>query len=80
MTSPSLWTREQLGSHSYELLNLEHPEIDQLVMKDMDAGTEVYYDRRWDTAAELVDIIDANPAWLKGLRKNPRCYMRIQCI
>lgn len=46
-----------MGGESYALMNLNHPEADARVQADMDAGVDVYYDRRWV-------ITEALTAWM----------------
>jgi len=55
-----LWERSSVGGEEYKLLNLDHPEVDDLVMRDMEAGVEVYYDRRWEVTADLTDWLGKN--------------------
>ncbi len=46
-SSGNLWIKESFGDLEFDVLNLDHPEIDSRVMAEMDAGVAVYYDTRW---------------------------------
>ena len=50
-----------IGEHSYSLLNLSHPTVEKQVIEEMEAGVEVYYDRRWEITAVLTDWLAQNP-------------------
>jgi predicted nicotinamide N-methyase len=41
------WHKLDLGCAELNLLNLEHPDIHQRVIAEIDEGVDVYYDERW---------------------------------
>lgn len=49
-----------IGEDSFHLMNLKHPRVDQEVMAEMEAGVDVYYDRRWGATAILTDWFSKN--------------------
>ncbi|MDA8960181.1 class I SAM-dependent methyltransferase, partial [Akkermansiaceae bacterium] len=56
----NLWKEEQVGKDNYQLMNLSHPEVDLRVIAEMEAGVDVYYDRRWGATAILTDWMGEN--------------------
>ncbi len=56
----NLWKEELVGKDSYQLMNLSHPEVDRRVIAEMEAGVDVYYDRRWGATAILTDWMGEN--------------------
>lgn len=57
---PAEYFETQVGSDNYWLLNLDHPTVEQKVVAEMEAGVEVYYDRRWGATAVLTDWLAQN--------------------
>lgn len=47
------WLSEKIGEEHFELLNLDHREVENEIIEDMDSGFAVYYDRRWETTGVL---------------------------
>jgi hypothetical protein len=64
--SPPRWHSISLARHCFQLLNLEHPQIDTHIIGDLDAGIAVTYDRRWDVTERCGRFLLANPAWVAG--------------
>jgi predicted nicotinamide N-methyase len=62
--TPSLWRTVTVAAHHFRLLNLDHPRITARIMDDIDAGVEVYYDRRWRVTAHFCRFLLANPSWV----------------
>lgn len=58
----------QIGSDDYLLLDLDQREVELKVMADMDAGVEVYYDRRWEVTASLTSWLEDHHAVYAGKR------------
>ncbi|MDB4434184.1 class I SAM-dependent methyltransferase [Akkermansiaceae bacterium] len=56
----NLWKEERVGQDNYQLMNLSHPEVDRRVIAEMEAGIDVYYDRRWGATAILTDWMGEN--------------------
>ena len=50
-----------VAGHDFQLLNLDHPRITARIMEDMDAGVDVYYDRRWSVTEHFCRFLLANP-------------------
>jgi predicted nicotinamide N-methyase len=55
-----------VGDVSYRLLNLEHPSVDEVVMKEMSTGVAVYYDRRWSLTDFFAAWLLENREWMAG--------------
>ncbi len=71
----SAWTVEVIcprpplgGGREFRVLNLEHPDLERVVMDEMGAGVEVYYDRRWRCGLGLTRWVLENPDWAVGKR------------
>lgn len=58
----------KIGGVRYELLDLDQRAVDLRVMEDMDAGVDVYYDRRWEVTGLLTEWLEANHAQYKDKR------------
>ena len=63
---PDKWESLDLGGGNLELINLEHPEINQRVIAEMDAGIDVYYDRRWKATEEFGRLLYVRPELVSG--------------
>lgn len=63
-----LWVRETVGDAEMWLMNLDHPEVERRVIEEMEAGVDVYYDRRWETAGFLVEWLSENREIFDGKR------------
>jgi predicted nicotinamide N-methyase len=64
--APPRWHTIDLAGHGFQALNLDHPEVAARVMRDMDAGIDVYYDRRWACTFRLCHFLLENPVWVAG--------------
>lgn len=62
----SRWVSHSVGDVSYRLLNLDHPSVDEVVMKEMSTGVAVYYDRRWSLTDFFAAWLLENREWMKG--------------
>lgn len=54
------WLASEVGGKKFNLLNLEHPKVEKLVMEEMANGVKVYYDRRWEVTKVLTDWLSEN--------------------
>lgn len=64
--SAERWQKEKVGGEEFELLNLEHPTVEKQVIAEMEAGVDVYYDRRWSATAVLTDWLGENRELFSG--------------
>lgn len=64
----NLWTREQVGGDDFWLMNLEHPTVDARVIAEIEAGVDVYYDRRWTATGVLTDWLGQHRELFRGKR------------
>lgn len=44
----------------YSLLDLDQKEVEKRIIADMEAGVDVYYDRRWEVTAFLTEWLENN--------------------
>ncbi|MGZ0657506.1 methyltransferase domain-containing protein [Coraliomargarita sp. W4R53] len=66
--SIELWQDTRIGQEHFTLMNLEHPKVEARVRSDMEAGIEVYYDRRWSITQVLTDWLLKNMEVFRGKR------------
>ena len=59
---------EKIGSEEYLLLDLDQRAVELRVMEDMDAGVDVYYDRRWEVTGLLTEWLEGNHGVYEGKR------------
>jgi len=64
--SQSIWIRTKVGRHTFEILNLDHPEVEAAVRREIESGVDVYYDRRWNLTQEFCDFLALQPQWVTG--------------
>lgn len=62
------YTKKRIGEHGYFLLDLDQRAVELRVMEDMDAGVDVYYDRRWEVTGFLTEWLEENHDVYKGKR------------
>ena len=65
---PDLWYKRNLGGSDLALINIEHPSIHRRVMAEIDAGIDVYYDRRWEATERFGELLHRDPALVAGKR------------
>lgn len=57
-----------IGQADYQLLDLDQKSVEKRIIQDMDAGVEVYYDRRWEVTESLTAWLEANHSFYMGKR------------
>jgi hypothetical protein len=55
-----------IAGRCFQLLNLDHPQISTRIIRDIDAGIAVYYDRRWAVTDRFCRFFLAESAWVAG--------------
>ena len=65
---PSLWLKHTVGGTEFDVLNLDHPDVETRVMAEMAAGVAVYYDTRWQSTTVFSDWIGDNPDFFRRKR------------
>jgi hypothetical protein len=55
-----------IAGRCFQLLNLDHPQISARIIRDIDAGVAVYYDRRWVVTDRFCRFLLAESAWVAG--------------
>lgn len=66
MTGRSPFQTVDLGKETYQALDLDHPEIEREVTRDMDDGVAVYYDRRWGLTERFCRFLLDRPEMVEG--------------
>lgn len=59
---------KKIGNSEYLLLNLKQRAVELRVIGDMDAGVDVFYDRRWEVTGYMAEWLEANPHIYSGKR------------
>ena len=60
------WIQKTIENQVFRMLNPDHPEINSLVMDDIDSGVDVYYDQRWSETELFCRFLLSHPQWLSG--------------
>ncbi|MDA7597328.1 protein N-lysine methyltransferase family protein [bacterium] len=63
-----LWIKESFGEVEFDVLNLDHPEVEARVIAEMDSGVGVYYDTRWGATSIFSLWLGENGAEFSGKR------------
>jgi predicted nicotinamide N-methyase len=58
----------KIGDTEDFLLDLYQRSVERRVMEDMDAGVDVYYDRRWEVTGFMAEWLEANRDIYEGKR------------
>lgn len=61
-----LWIPVEMGGETYDTLNLDHPDVVAAVLSEINAGIEVYYDRRWAATEAFCRYLISHPTWVEG--------------
>jgi predicted nicotinamide N-methyase len=64
----SPWLTRTVGTETFELLNLKHPDVEARILDEMDTGIDVYYDRRWGATEIFTRWLLENPEIVQGKR------------
>lgn len=60
------WNPIEINGDSYSLINFDHPEIESLVMDEMDTGFDVYYDTRWKITTHFASWLTEHSKLIKN--------------
>ena len=61
----SIWTETKINNENYFLLDLDHPEVEDAILSEIDSGVDVYYDRRWGVTEAFCNYLFSHPEKLK---------------
>ena len=64
--SASLWQDMKVGPYAFDLLDLDHPDVEAAILDEIDAGMDVYYDRRWEVTGVFCKFLLYHPEWVAG--------------
>lgn len=53
----SIWKTHTFNNNKFNLLDLDHPQVEQDIIKEIDSGVDVYYDRRWGLTQEFCEFL-----------------------
>lgn len=62
------WLPRTLGEERFEILDLRDPAIERRILGEMDAGIDVYYDRRWEATERFSRWLLEHPEIVRGKR------------
>jgi len=62
--SRSVWIETKLGNQTFHLLNLDHPDIEDAIVSEIDSGVDVYYDQRWNVTEKFCQFLVDQPEWV----------------
>ena len=65
---PPLFKPYLIGSETFALMELKHPQVEQEIIAEMSQGIDVYYDRRWATTGVLTEWFAQNTDLFPGKR------------
>ena len=62
----SLWVTTRIHPYTFHLLNLDHPDIDATILREIKSGIDVYYDRRWETTEVFSRFLVDQQKWVNN--------------
>jgi predicted nicotinamide N-methyase len=62
------WLPVEVAGERFQLLNLDHPEVEGRILDEMRGGIDVYYDRRWSATEVFSRWLLANRSWIEARR------------
>ncbi len=63
----SLWVPIRIYPYTFHLLNLDHPDIEATILREIKSGVDVYYDRRWDITKAFCQFLIKHPQLVNNL-------------
>jgi predicted nicotinamide N-methyase len=67
-SSPSRWTSLKIADETFQLMNMDHPEVEERILQEMRQGVAVYYDRRWGATEIFGRWLLEHREWMEGKR------------
>ena len=52
-----IWTTATFNNNNFKLLDLDHPQVDKDILREIKSGINVYYDRRWGLTQEFCEFM-----------------------
>lgn len=65
-TSDGRWIPVEIAGRSFERIDLEHPEVGDRVVAEIESGVDVYYDRRWSLTERFCRFLLDRPDFVEG--------------
>lgn len=53
----SIWTTHTFNNNEFKLLDLDHPQVEKDILREIESGVDVYYDRRWGLTQEFCGFL-----------------------
>lgn len=66
MTDDGRWIPVEIAGRSFRRLDLEHPEVGDRVVEEIESGVDVYYDRRWGLTERFCRFLLERPDLVEG--------------
>ncbi|MGD9159966.1 MAG: hypothetical protein PVG39_16245 [Desulfobacteraceae bacterium] len=64
--SRSIWTTHTFNNNKFNLLDLDHPQVEKDILQEIKSGVDVYYDRRWGLTQEFCKFLYEIPELLEN--------------
>jgi predicted RNA methylase len=61
----SIWKTHTFNNSKFKLLDLDHPQVEQDILREIKSGVDVYYDRRWGLTQEFCEFLYEIPELFK---------------
>lgn len=65
---PTRWIPTEIGDRTFRRLDLEHPEVGERIMDEIQSPVAVYYDRRWPLTGGFCRFLVERPDLVRGKR------------
>jgi hypothetical protein len=62
----SIWATHTFNSNEFKLLDLDHPQVEKDILREIKSGVDVYYDRRWGLTQEFCEFLYEIPELFKN--------------
>lgn len=56
-----MWLPREIAGRTFEVLDLEHPDVAAPILADIERGDKVYYDRRWRVSERFATHLAKTP-------------------
>lgn len=67
-SQPVPFRTRTIGGRSFELIDWSHPAVESRVLREMEEGFAVYYDREWPLTIRFCEFLLSQPSILRGRR------------
>jgi hypothetical protein len=60
----SLWVTSRIGPYTFDVINLDHPQVHATILREIKSGVDVYYDRRWEVTDTFCRFLVDQQKWV----------------